>query len=58
MISASLSLIYFVACITADNPEAQAVLTVSEGPLIRYLTLSTPVGILVIRCNRLKRLIF
>jgi hypothetical protein len=47
--SASSFLIYFAASTTEDNPEAQAVLTVIVGPLVLYFTLSTPVGILVIK---------
>lgn len=41
---------------TADKPDAQAVLTVKDGPLSLYFILRNPVGILVIRCNRLSRL--
>jgi hypothetical protein len=46
---ASLSLIYFVAWMIADRPDAHAVLTVRDGPVILYLTLRIPVGILVMR---------
>ena len=49
---------YLAAWITADRPDAQAVLTVKVGPLVLYFTLRTPVGILVIKCSRLNRFIF
>lgn len=43
---------------TADKPDAQAVLTVKQGPLSLYLIFRKPVGILVIRCNKLSRFMF
>ena len=49
--SASPYFIHLYPSKTADNPVAQAVLTVKEGPRNLYLTLSVAQGIFVKICN-------